>query len=187
MDEDFGFGSTLTPMIPTISYGLYAQTNLSTPVVNTTAETTIVGSGIGTLTVPANAFKIGDSFIAKMCGKMSCLNNANLTIKINSNGIPIVTIPLLNLTTATNKIWDLVIDFTIAQIGGVGVAVLHVNGTFSYNKQSNNEYIATNFLIIDNTAFNTTILNTLDITATWDIASPSNSIQSQNFNLTKIF
>jgi hypothetical protein len=68
MDEDFGFGSTLTPMIPTISYGLYAQTNLSTPVVNTTVETTIVGSGIGTLTVPANAFKIGDSFVAKMCG-----------------------------------------------------------------------------------------------------------------------
>jgi len=186
MDVDFGFGSSAMT-IPTISYGLYAQTNLSTPVVNTTVETTIIGSGVGTLSVPANTFKVGDSFIAKMCGLMSCLNNSNLTINITANGISIVTIPLLNLDTATNKIWDLVIDFTIAQIGGVGVADMHVNGTFSYTKQSNNEFLANNFLISNLPAFNTTILNTLDIKATWGVASTSNSIQSQNFNLTKIF
>lgn len=188
MDSDFGFGSNIMTMtIPTASYGLYAQTNLSTIVVNTTVETTIIGSGVGTLSVPANAFKVGDSFIAKMCGLMSCLNNANLTIAISSNGIDIVTIPLFNLVTATNKIWDLVIDFTIAQIGGVGVADMHINGTFSYSKQSNNEFVANNFLTTNLATFDTTIANTLDITATWGAASTSNSIQSQNFNLTKIF
>ena len=188
MDLDFGFGSSaMTMTIPTISYGLYAQTQLSVPVVNTTVETTIIGSGVGTLSVPANTFKVGDSFIAKMCGLMSCLNNSNLTINITANGINIVSIPLLNLDTATNKIWDLVIDFTIAQIGGVGVADMHVNGTFSYTKQSNNQFLAKNFLISNLPAFDTTILNTLDIKATWGVASTSNSIQSQNFNLTKIF
>lgn len=169
------------------TYGLYSQIELSTPVVNTTVETTIIGSGVGTLSVPANAFKVGDSFVAKMCGKMSCLNNSNLTIIIHANNIDIVTIPLLNLSTATDKIWDLVIDFTISQIGGAGVADMHVNGTFSYNRQSNNQFVANNFLTTNIASFNTTIANTLDITATWETASPSNSIQSQNFNLTKIF
>jgi hypothetical protein len=188
MDVDFGFGSSaMTMTIPTISYGLYAQTQLSVPVVDTTVETTIIGSGVGTLSVPANAFKVGDSFVAKMCGKMSCLNNSNLTISITANGIDIVTIPLLNLVTAIDKIWDLIIDFTISQIGGVGVADMHVNGTFNYNRQSNNQFVATNFLTTNLPTFDTTIQNTLDITATWGVASPSNSIQSQNFNLTKIF
>lgn len=184
---EYGFNSSKIPMIPTASYGLYAQTELGTPVVNTDVETTIIGSGVGTLIVPANTFKVGDSFVAKMCGTMSCLNNSNLNIRITANNIDIVTIPLLSLVTATNKIWDLVIDFTISQIGGVGVADMHINGTFSYNRQSNNQFVANNFLTTNLPAFDTTIFNTLNITATWGVASPSNSIQSQNFNLTKIF
>jgi hypothetical protein len=169
------------------SYGLYSQIELSTPVVNTTVETTIIGSGIGILTVPANAFKVGDSFVARMCGKISSLNNANLTIKLKSNGVILGTIHLLALAATTNKVWELEAHFTVSKIGGLGVAELRLNSTFVYNRQSNGEYIGSNILEIDSTNFNTTIQNTLDITATWETASPSNSIQSQNFNLTKIF
>ena len=169
------------------SNGLYAQTSLSTAIVNTDVEASLVGAGVGTLTVPANGFRVGDSFTAKMCGKMSCLNNSNLTINITANNINIVAIPLLSLVTATDKIWDLIIDFTISQIGGVGVGDMHINGTFNYNRQSNNQFVATNFLTTNLPAFDTTILNTLDITAKWGAASVSNSIQSQNFNLFRIF
>lgn len=169
------------------SNGLYAQTSLSTAIVNTDVEASLVGAGVGTLTVPANGFRVGDSFTAKMCGKMSCLNNSNLTINITANNINIVAIPLLSLVTATDKIWDLIIDFTISQIGGVGVGDMHINGTFNYNRQSNNQFVATNFLTTNLPAFDTTIINTLDITAKWGAASVSNSIQSQNFNLFRIF
>jgi hypothetical protein len=169
------------------SNGLYAQTSLSTAIVNTDVEASLVGAGVGTLTVPANGFRVGDSFTAKMCGKMSCLNNSNLTINITANNINIVAIPLLSLVTATDKIWDLIIDFTISQIGGVGVGDMHINGTFNYNRQSNNQFVATNFLTTNLPAFDTTIINTLDITAKWGAASTSNSIQSQNFNLFRIF
>jgi hypothetical protein len=169
------------------SNGLYAQTSLSTAIVNTNVEASLVGAGVGTLTVPANGFRVGDSFTAKMCGKMSCLNNSNLTINITANNINIVAIPLLSLVTATDKIWDLIIDFTISQIGGVGVGDMHINGTFNYNRQSNNQFVATNFLTTNIPAFDTTIQNTLDIKATWGAASVSNSIQSQNFNLFRIF
>lgn len=184
---EYGFNSNGRTSNATASYGLYAQTELSTPVVNTIVETSIIGNGVGTLSVPANTFRVGDSFVAKLCGKMSCLNNSNLTITITTNDLDIVVINLLNLVTATDKIWDLIIDFTISQIGGVGVADMHINGSFSYSRQSNNEFVANNFLVQSTPNFDTTISNTLNINATWGVASPSNSIQSQNFNLTKIF
>ena len=38
----------------TVNAGLFAQTAASTPVVNTTVETTILNSGVGNLSVPAN-------------------------------------------------------------------------------------------------------------------------------------
>jgi len=173
--------------IPTTSYGLYSQIELSNVVANTNVESSIIGVGIGTLTVPPNAFKVGDSFVARMCGTMSSLNNADLTIKLKSNGVILATIPLLDLAATTNKVWELEAHFTVSKIGGLGVADLRLNSTFVYNRQSNGEYIGANVLEIDNTNFDTTIQNILDITATWGAASPINSIQSQNFNLTKIF
>jgi len=169
------------------SNGLYAQTSLSTAITNTTTEATLVGAGVGTLTVPANTFRVGDSFTAKMCGKFSSANNANLEIFIKSNNNIIAAVPILSLSSSTNVVFDLMIDFTIAQIGTLGVASLHANGMFTYNKSSNDNYIGTNFLVIDDTDFDTTISNTLDITAKWGAASTNNSIQSQNFNLFRIF
>jgi hypothetical protein len=169
------------------SNGLYAQTAVSSAIVNTDVEESLVGAGVGTLTVPANGFRVGDSFTAKMCGRFSSLNNANLEFKIKSNNNVIAAIPVLTLTASTDVVFDLIVDFTIAAIGPLTVASLHANGHFTYNKTSNSNYIGTNFLVIDNVDFDTTITNTLDITAKWGAASVSNSIQSQNFNLFRIF
>lgn len=169
------------------SNGLYSQTSLSTPIVNTDEEASLVGAGVGSLTVPANGFRVGDSFTAKMCGRFSSLNNANLEISIKSNSNVIAAIPVLTLTASTDVVFDLIVDFTVAAVGPLTVASLHANGMFTYNKSSNSNYIGTNFLVIDDTDFDTTIINTLDITAKWGAASPSNSIQSQNFNLFRIF
>ena len=171
----------------TLSNGLYAQTSVSNAIVNTDIEASLIGVGVGTLTVPANSFRVGDSFTAKMCGLFSSLNNADLQIFIKSTNNVIATIQIPALSNSTNVVFDLIIDFTIAQVGTLGFGTLNANGSFTYNKSSNSNYIGTNFLIIDNTEFDTTISNTLDITAKWSLASPSNSIQSQNFNLFKIF
>ena len=46
--------------------GLFSQTGLSTPIVNTTSELSLIDGGVGTLSVPANGFKVGDTFWAYM-------------------------------------------------------------------------------------------------------------------------
>lgn len=171
----------------TITGGLYAQTALGTAITNTTTETSMVGTGVGSLTVPANFFKVGDSFIAKMCGNLSCANNETIHIRVKSNGITIADAGVFSMKITTNKYFELVIDFTVTKIGAAGVAELFVNGQYSYNHDSLGDLSGNNFALISNTTFDTTALNTLSITAQWGLAKTDNSIQSQNFILTKTY
>ena len=186
-----GDGTSSSPLqanyLPSTNYGLYVQTALGTPVTNTIVETTLIGSGLGTLTVPANAFQVGDSFTAKMCGNISSSNLETLHIRVKSDGLVIADAGIFTLNLATNKHFELILDFTITKLGTFGVAELFANGQFTYNKNANNNIDGINFALIDNTSFDTTIINTLDITAEWGLAKPQNSIQSQNFVLNKIY
>ena len=170
-----------------VSKGLYAQTALSTPVVYASGEASLVGAGVGSLTVPANSFKVGDSFTAKMCGKLSCANNQQIHFRVRSNGVVIIDALAYTLSTSTNKYFDLILDFTIAKIGVAGTAELFANGIFTYNKNASNAIEGVNFGLISNTVFDTTISNTLTITAEWVTENIADTIQSQNFTLTKVY
>ena len=174
-------------IIPTASYGLYAQTSLGTPIANTAVERSLIGAGVGTLSVPANAFKVGDSFVFKMCGYLSCANNETIHIRLRSDGNIIGDLGVFQMKIATNKYFELVSDFTIAKIGGAGVAELFVNGQYSYNQNANTQLDGVNFALVSKTTFDTTITNTLTITAQWGLANVANSIQSQNFVLQKVY
>ena len=167
--------------------GLFAQTALSIPIANTIVESSLIGTGVGSLTVPANGFSIGDSFTVKMCGNLSCANNETIHIRIKSNGIVIGDLGVFPMKISTNKQFELIVDFTITKIGGPGVAELFVNGQYSYNQNAAGVLDGNNFALISNTTFDTTIINTLTITGQWGLANPANSIQSQNFVLNKIY
>ncbi len=167
--------------------GLFAQTALGTPIANTIVETSLVGAGVGTMSVPANGFQIGDSFTVKMCGKLSCANNETIHIRLKSNGVVIADAGVFQMKIATNKFFELIADFTITKIGAAGVAELFVNGQYSYNQNANTNLDGVNFALISNTTFDTTIANALTITAQWGLANAANSIQSQNFVLQKVY
>lgn len=167
--------------------GLYAQTAYSTPIIPASGEASLVGTGVGTLSVPANAFQVGDSFVAKMCGTLTCANNETLHIRVRSNGILIIDAAVYTLSISTDKFWDLILDFTIRNIGGTGVAVLASNGVFTYNKNANSNIDGIHFGQVNSVNFNTTITNSLTITAEWITANAANTIRSQNFTLTKVY
>jgi len=169
------------------SQGLYAQTNLGNPITFADGETSLIGVGVGTLTVPADSFKVGDSFVIKMCGPVTCPNNMGLNIKVRSNGVIILETPVFELAACSNRTYDLILDFIIAAIGVIGVAKLFANGSFTYNKNSSNAFEGVNFRQISETVFDTTVENELDITAEWLEDSPTLQIVSQNFTLTKVF
>jgi hypothetical protein len=168
------------------SGGLYAQTAPSTIVTGTTPQTLING-GVGTITVPANGFQIGDSFVAYFSGKMSSVNNAVLEIHVVADGDTLADTGLMTLSATTNKDWEMFINFTVRTIGASGVASIATSGRFSYNKNSGSQPESIGFFNLNNTTFDTTISNTLNVTAKWDTSSPTDKIQTEMFNLYRIY
>ena len=175
-----------TPIVN--SYGLFAQTADSIPVVNTAVETTIVGPGVGSLSVPANGFSIGDSFTCALDGILSCGSSATLHIRVKTlAGVLLADTAIIDMSAATNKPWLINLYFTIRTLGAPTVASISSGGLFSYIRNGGTQFEGYVLSTINNTTFNTTINNTLVITAEWDPASTGNSIVTRNFTLTKIY
>jgi hypothetical protein len=202
--------------------GNFAQTAKSVPITNTTQAQSLIyvdfekrvlddggvvesldcmesdlrnyGS-VGSLFVPANSFKVGDSFHVNLSGVISSLNNQSMAIRIQSNGgvvfFPELTstlaITALTLAATTNKFFDLVITFTIRAIGGRGAAKILTSGQFTYSKNASSAFEGADFTYLNEDTFDTTIDNTLDITAQFTTASTSNTIYSELFTLQKIY
>lgn len=167
--------------------GLFAQTANSLPITATVVETTLLDGGVGNLTVPANAFKVGDSFVASLGGIISCANNEGLQIKVKAGSIILGTTGVISMPQCTNQHWDLQIRFTVRTIGAAGVASIASFGQFTFSKDAATAYEGSDFSSINNTTFNTTIGNTLNITAQWGSTNAANSIYSESFILTKIY
>lgn len=170
-----------------VNYGLFSQIANSTPISNTLLEKTLIGSGVGGLIVPANGFKVGDSFAISMGGHITSLNNTDITFRIKADSVVLATSSTLSLPQTTAQHWTLNIYFTIRAIGSVGVASIQTSGQFTYTKDASNAFEGTDIVDLNNTTFNTTISNTLDITAQWASASASNIIYSETLILNKIF
>ena len=185
-----GAGKTIVTIdgnIPTTNYGLFAQT-VSSAIVSGDIEQNIIGAGEGTLTVPSNSFKVGDSFTCALDGILSSLSSATLHIRVKTlGGIVLADTGIITMAAATNKSWLLNLYFTVRIIGGVGIASISSGGLFSYIRNGGTQFEGYVLSQINSTTFNTTIDNTLVITAQWNTSSTSNTIQSLNFILSKVY
>jgi hypothetical protein len=178
----------IVPLIPPSgNYGLYTQTNSSTPVTNTTAEVSLLDGGLGTLTVPANGFQVGDSFHAVATGHISSVNNHTLRIRIKTGSVVLADTGTLTMAGSTDKHWKLDVNFTVRALGPSGTAEIVTGGIFFYTKDASNSFEGTNFSTEVSTGFDTTISNTLSVTAQWGTASTGDSIYSELFTLNKTY
>lgn len=169
------------------NFGLYTQTSSSTPVTNTLIETSLLDGGLGTLSVPANSFKIGDSFHAIGTGHLSAANNNTLRIRIKAGSIVLADTGSIIMAGATNKHWKLEIFFTVRTLGISGIASIATAGTFMYTKDASTAFEGITFSTETTTGFDTTVSNTLVVTAQWGTASTSNIIYSDIFTLNKTY
>lgn len=177
----------ILPNLSSYNRGLFAQTADGTPISGTFIETTLIDGGVGTLSVPANGFQVGDSFVASMNGIVSCANNEGLRIRIKSGSVILGDTLGITMPQCTNQHWDLQVRFTIRSIGAAGVAAIASFGQFTFSKDASNAFEGSDFSTINTTTFNTTISNTLNITAQWGSNNVANTIYSQSFILTKIY
>jgi hypothetical protein len=173
---------------PGPSDGLFAQTANSVPITATTVESSLVNGGVGTMSVPANGFAVGDSFHAALSGVMDAANNQTIRIRVKAGSVVLLDSGVQSLSNAIiDDIWTLNIDFTIRQIGAAGVASIASFGRFTYSKTSNASIEGFGMNTINSTTFDTTVSNTLDITVQWGSNNAGNSIYTDVFVLNKTY
>jgi len=177
--------SVLSPF-PTV-FGLFAQTANSVTISATTVESTLINGGVGTLTVPANGFSVGDSFRADFGGVMSAKNNDTIRVRVKSGSVTLSDTGALTMPGIIDQVWLLSINFTVRSIGGTGVASIVTLGNLHILKLAGGTQEGYGFNTVNNTTFDTTISNTLDVTAEFSSTSAQNKIYSDIFVLNKIY
>lgn len=174
------------------NYGLYNQTGSSTPVEGSAAAVATSGSlldgGLGTLTVPANGFVVGDGFQALLTGQLEIANNHTLEIRVKTGDVILADTGVITMAGATDKNWRLEIDFSVNATGSAGTAAIATAGLFTYRKDASSDVQGEIFSFTNNTNFDTTINNTLEVEAILGSACGVNEyIYSEYFSLKKTF
>ena len=146
----------------------------------------LIGAYLGTLEVPENGFKVGDTFHMNMSGLLRSADNETIEVFIETaTGVILAQTGLITLPTITNKVWEMELDFVVRAIGVAGVAQIATTGEFTYNKDSNDRFEGKGFFSINASTFDTTISNTLDVKVQFGSTNGTNRINSQITYLNK--
>lgn len=139
-------------------------------VTNTVTETSIIGTGVGTTTLPANFFVAGKSIRLRIGGTYStpAIGTPSVIVKVKygSTGIATVTTSSL-ISSAAGYEFDGEVFITCRTTGSSGTVMVHgdieyatgIAGTISVDPLNNGGATTT---------INTTTSNTLDVTIQWD-------------------
>ena len=168
------------------SYGLAALTTNATPVNNTTSALTLLNGTIaGTLTLPANSLVVGDSFKLSLAGLINSDISNNISISIKTLG----GVVLAEFTgssigpSVSNSRWNLEATLTVRAIGAASTAAIATTAILSGGFSAP----GTHFGSVNSTTFDTTVANTLVVTAQWGTASLTSFIYTQTFTLNKVY
>jgi hypothetical protein len=170
--------------------GLSSGTSNSAILTGSTAEQSIASATfVGNRQSPPNTFQVGDAFVAVLAGNFASANGDTLNLRLKGGTgsttiLSEITVPL-NSSSATY--FELEINFVIRAIGAAGVADIVANYDFSYNQIAAGNFQGQRKCEINNTTFDTTILNDLDITAQFSSNSVNNSIETLLSTLGKTY
>lgn len=165
--------------------GVYMATSNSAIISATIIEKSLIDFPTfeGSLIVPANTFQIS-SYHFNVAGEISTNNGDTLTLRLKNSGI--LSSIIVDLTGSSNEYFELEGDFSIEAIGGLGVARISSNFDFTYS-DTISSLRGKRVCVVNSTTFDTTISNTLDLTAQWSSTNANNSIQSFQAVLTKTY
>lgn len=155
--------------------GLTFVATASVTVADTTNETTLIGSGIGNLTLPANFYRVGKVLRIKAAGMVSNTGTPNLTITAKHGAT--VTGSTGGVATEvglSNTGWTCEVIHVCRTVGGSGTVMSQ--GVFNYG--ANTQVVMANSGAI---TIDTTTTQALNLTATWGTQSASNTISCHEF------
>jgi hypothetical protein len=146
---------------------------------NTTNETSIVGTGVGGLTLPANFFVAGKTIRVTMSGVYStvAITGDTVTIKVKYGSTVLASKATTALVTGgTNLFWASEVLVTCRTTGATGTVqvsggvIYQVAGSATVEDELNNG--------VSTTTLDTTASGLFDITVTHSAANASNTVKS---------
>lgn len=144
---------------------------------NTTATTSVIPTGVGSVTIPANGFKVGKSYLLKGRGVYSASITAPtlaVTVKLGTTTVATGTITAL-LGSASNSGFSFEMMITCRTVGASGTIM--ADGSFAFQSTAAQGVGA---LYLNNSTSTVTIDTTtsqlLDVQIAWSAASASNTL-----------
>jgi hypothetical protein len=163
---------TLTKSADLTALGIYAQTNDVT-VVNTATPTTIIGTTVGSSTLPANFFGVGKTIIIFVSGTYSQASGSNTcTLNFSIGGVAIGSIALQHGNSLATTYFEARIVATCRTVGVSGTVQYQGCGLLNLAGNPDFYYITS----ATSGSINTTTTNAINVTATWSAANPLNSL-----------
>lgn len=173
-------GKAATPLEQTFSTCPFTATASAT-VANTTTETSILGTGVGTKTLPANFFVAGKTLRVVVKGHIADTGTPTLRIRCKLGSTTIVDTGAQTLLAITGtRGFEAEFLLTCRTTGASGT--VFGQGDFQYNSAA----VTGNVIDAPNTAattVDTTASQAVDVTATWGTASASNTITGTNVTI----
>ncbi len=156
---------------------LFAQTQTVT-VGNSTGEATLVGTGVGSVTLPANLFFAGKSIRFRMTGVLSSTGGPTITIKVKFGTTTFMTTGAATSGNGTNNVFEINGSITCRTIG--------VTGTIFAQGYYTEHYAGGAVADMPNTAvttIDTTGALAVNITAQWGTMAAGNTLSATNFTI----
>lgn len=166
--------SYLAEITQSLSATLFTGT-ANANVVNTVTETTLIGSGIGSLALPANFFVIGKTIRFTLKGGIETSGTPTLRIRIKLGSTTILDTTATTLAAITGtQLFEINGELTCRTTGASGTIM--GEGRFNYFMTATTMTPVSMYLGTAVTV-DTTAAQTLDITAEWGTAAAANAIR----------
>jgi hypothetical protein len=148
---------------------------------NSTVETTITGTGIGTLTIPANSIIVGSTSAIRGGGVIDSEGKGTetVTLRLKFNGTTAATFAVV---LASNL--DAGSAWTINSLAVYKAGGLRVISTVTFGNTNGQTETRNNTSLF---AINTTVANTLSLTAQWNIANAANTLTLTSFVTSNLY
>ena len=158
--------------------GVIFNQNSSVTVANTATETSLLGTGLGSATLPANFATVGRSIRVRSYGYISNTATPSAALRIKVGSVTILTSTGTLPSGLSNALVEFDFTFRFATIGATGTII--GQGSTKITSGAFVSSVGRPLVMTAPATIDTTIANTLDVTYQWGTASGSNTITMTN-------
>lgn len=158
--------------------GFFMQT-ANVTVANTAVETTIVGAGTGSLTIPANRLRQGTTIRIRARGIIADTATPTLDLRVKIGATTFChTGPIALTALAGTHGWVLDSEITVRTTGAggtaIGQAIMNINSGILIDMDTTNTATS---------ALDTTAAQTVNVTMQWGTAAPANTLTATHLTM----